>query len=236
MSIGPNIVIVFAKYPDPGRVKTRLIGRLTAAQAAEVHLRCLHVTLDCLTAVEKVGVVLAASPGVGGFRELLASVPGAGRHAEMPIWPQCEGDLGERLSAAVGRAFGEGAGRVLVVGSDCPGMTPDNVSRAVHELDGHDVVIGPAIDGGYYLLGLRRPLDVLFESIDWSSPRVLEQTLAQATAADATVALLPERRDVDDYGDIMALAGEESDEDDRLREFKASLRALIANGDDRGRT
>jgi rSAM/selenodomain-associated transferase 1 len=231
MSIGPNVVIVFAKYPQPGRVKTRLIGPLTAAQAAEVHLRCLRVTLQCVAAVEGVDVVLASSPGDADFQELL----GAEALDGVPVWPQSEGDLGERLRAAVDRAFGEGAGRVLMVGSDCPGMMPADVSRAVRELDRHDVVIGPALDGGYYLLGLRRRLDVLFESVEWSSPRVLTQTLARASAAGLTVAFLPERRDVDDYGDIMALAGEDSDEDDRLREFKAFLRALIANGGDRGR-
>jgi len=231
MSIGPNVVIVFAKYPQPGRVKTRLIGPLTAAQAAEVHLHCLRVTLECVATVEGIDVVLAGSPGDADFQKLL----GAGALDGVPVWPQCEGDLGERLRAAVERAFGDGARCVLVVGSDCPGMMPADVSRAVRELDRHDVVMGPALDGGYYLLGLRRRLDVLFESIEWSSPRVLSQTLAQAAAAGATVALLPERRDVDDYDDIIALAGEDSDEDDRLREFKAFLRALIANGDNRGR-
>jgi len=230
MLIGPNVLIVFAKYPEPGRVKTRLIGPLTAAQAAEVHLRCLRVTVASVTSAEGVEVVLAGSPGDAGFRELLGA-----QAADMPIWPQSEGSLGDRLSAASERAFGEGAGRVLVVGSDCPGMTPGDVLRAVGEMDRHDVVIGPAMDGGYYLLGLRRPLGTLFESIDWSSPQVLEQTLAKAAAADATVALLPERRDVDDYDDIMALAGEDSDEGDRLREFRSFLRALIANGDNRGR-
>ncbi len=235
MSIGQNIVIVFAKYPEPGRVKTRLIGPLTAAQAAEVHLRCLHVTMACVAAVEGVDIVLAGSPGEAGFRELLGSAPGAGCYGGLRIWPQCEGDLGRRLGEAVERAFDEGGRRVLVVGSDCPGMTPADVSQAIRELDRHDVVAGPALDGGYYLLGMRRRVDSLFESIDWSSPRALKQTMAQAAAAGLTVAMLPERRDVDDYGDIMALAREESDADDRLPEFKAFLRALIANGDDRGR-
>lgn len=234
MSFIPNLVIVFAKYPEPGRVKTRLIGQLTAAQAAEVHLCCLRVTLECVTAVREAEVVLAGSPGDAAFGELLGFNSGTGRQSGLRIWPQGEGDLGDRLRSAVDRAFGEGAGKVLVVGSDCPGMTPADVSRAFGELDRHDVVIGPALDGGYYLLGLRRRLDGLFESIDWSSPRVMAQTLARASVADATVALLPERRDVDDYDDIMALVGEDSDEDDRLWAFKAFLTALIANGDDRG--
>jgi len=215
-----DVAIVFAKYPEPGRVKTRLIGALTAEQAADVHRRLLRATLQCLDGIAGLAVVLAVSPDEADFAEF-AGTP-------IATWPQGGGDLGSRLALAVERAFGMGSQRVLLVGSDCPQMSPEDAVTALDLLHRHDVVMGPAMDGGYYLLGLCRPVTELFASIDWSSPRVSVQTQARASEAGLSLAMLQTRRDVDEVGDIMAIVDEIADDDPRLGSLKAYLRSLLS--------
>lgn len=217
-----DVAILLAKYPQPGCVKTRLIGPLTAGQAAEVHLRCLRLTLDCLSAVGRVEIVLAGSPDGADFRKFLPS----GARFE----PQGDGDLGARLTRLVERAFGAGAGRVLLVGSDCPGMCPEDVTAALDLLEREEVVVGPAVDGGYYLIGLRGPETGLFTSIDWGSSRVLAQTRTRAAEMGLNLALIGERRDVDEVGDMMALVDEIADGDPRLGSFKGFVRSMLRQG------
>ncbi|MCG8404429.1 MAG: TIGR04282 family arsenosugar biosynthesis glycosyltransferase [Phycisphaerales bacterium] len=225
MSSASPIVVVFAKYPEPGRVKTRLIGPLTAEQAADVHRRCLQMTLDTVVMVESADLLLAVSPDEADFSTFVRD--------GVEIRPQGEGDLGERLVRQIENAFGGESRHVVVVGSDCPTMSTQDVRQAFDFLRRYDAVIGPAVDGGYYLLGLRKPARVLFDGIDWSTSRVLSQTLARAEDAGLSVAMLPERRDVDEFGDIMAIAQEIPDDEPRLQAFKVFLRALIQDGDNR---
>lgn len=217
-----DVAIVLAKYPAPGRVKTRLIGAFTAEQAAQVHRRCLRLTLDCLHAAGRVEIVLAGSPDGADFAEFL---PPAAR-----LLSQGEGNLGARLAQVVERIFEAGASRVLLVGSDCPAMRPQDVTTALDLLDRVDVVVGPALDGGYYLLGLRGPETGLFTSIDWSTPRVLAQTLARAAEMGLSHTLIDERRDVDEVGDMMALLDEIADDDPRLGPFKEFVRSMFRQG------
>lgn len=217
-----DVAVVFAKYPEPGRVKTRLIGAFTAEQAAQVHRRCLRLTLDCLHEVGRVEIVLAGSPDGEDFAEFLP--PGA------RLLPQGAGDLGGRLALVVEQTFGAGARRVLLVGSDCPEMCPEDVTTALDLLDRVDVVVGPAVDGGYYLLGLRGPETGLFASIDWSSSRVLAQTRARAAGMGLSLVLIDERRDVDEVGDMMALVDEIADDDPRLGPFKDFVRSMLRQG------
>lgn len=219
MAEARDVAIVLAKYPEPGRVKTRLIGAFTAEQAAQMHRRCLRLTLDCLHEVGRVEIVLAGSPEGADFGEFLP--PGA------RIEPQGDGDLGGRLALVVEQAFAAGARRVLLVGSDCPGMCPEDVTAALDLLDRVDVVVGPAVDGGYYLLGLRGPETGLFTSIEWSSSRVLAQTQARAAEMGLSLALIDERRDVDEVGDMMALVDEIADDDPRLGSFKDFVRSML---------
>lgn len=225
MSTASRVVIVFAKKPEPGQVKTRLIGSITAVQAAEVHRWCLRLTLDTLSDLGDADLVVAISPDDADFTGFLSQ--------KAQIQPQGSGDLGARLNRSIENAFKTGWQRVLVVGSDCPTMSAQDVRRAFDLLDRDDVVIGPAVDGGYYLLGLRQPSCRLFERIDWSTSRVFSQTLARSEEAGLSVALLPERRDVDEFDDIIALEREISDDEPHLRAFKAFLQTLIENGEDR---
>lgn len=220
-----HVIVVFAKYPEPGRVKTRLIGRLGAEAAAEVHRACLAATLACATSIDGAEVFVAVSPDDAP----IATLVGEG----VAILPQGGGDLGERMERVIRRRFEVGCERLVVVGSDCPGMQPGDIARAFELLEGHDVVIGPALDGGYYLLGLCRPAPALFASVAWSSPQVAEQTRVRARSDGLSVAELIERRDIDEYADLAAARNEIAAGDSRLAGFGRFVDGLLKDGDER---
>jgi uncharacterized protein len=116
--------------------------------------------------------------------------------------PQADGDLGRRMEDAFARAFADGAERVVIVGSDLPELSASLLRRAFDALDVHPAVLGPARDGGYYLLGLRRMVPGIFDGIAWSTPDVLAATLARFRAADVAPAMLDELADVDEVQDL----------------------------------
>jgi rSAM/selenodomain-associated transferase 1 len=134
------------------------------------------------------------------------------RRADFEAWlgpdfryeAQSEGDLGARLEGAFERAFAEGAARVVVVGTDCPGLDGSHLAMAFEGLRGADAVLGPAADGGYYLLGLTRLLREVFRGIPWSTERTLAETLDRLRTGGHSVVLLPTLRDVDRPEDLDA--------------------------------
>jgi hypothetical protein len=109
------------------------------------------------------------------------------------------------MAAAIRHHFDQGFGRVILIGSDCPGIDAKLVARGFASLDEYDLTIGPTQDGGYYLIGLRGPAPLLFGDISWSTGVVLEQTLAQARRLGLNPAILPTLRDVDTVTDARAL-------------------------------
>jgi rSAM/selenodomain-associated transferase 1 len=185
--------VVFAKAPEPGQVKTRLIPILRAREAAELHEALL---LDTLGVVESCAeVVIAFTPAMG--RRSLERLLGGHRR----LLPQGPGDLGDRL-ARVFEQLCEGGKPVLAVGSDCPGLTAAGIQAAAAALGRVDVVLGPALDGGYYLVGLRKPHPELFRNIPWSTSEVLEITRSRAAEAGLRVELLEPARDLDTPEDL----------------------------------
>ena len=116
--------------------------------------------------------------------------------------PQAEGDLGARMEDAFARAFADGADQVVIMGSDLPEMSVALLRQAFTLLDAHPAVLGPARDGGYYLLGLTRPVDGVFDGIAWSTPDVLAATISRFHAAGIEPALLDELGDVDEAEDV----------------------------------
>ena len=113
-------------------------------------------------------------------------------------------DLGGRMFDAMHQAFSFGHQRVILIGTDLPSLTRAQVSQAVTQLGTHDLVLGPTLDGGYYLIAVSRPTPELFRGIAWSTATVLEETLQKAAAAGLSVALLPTLRDLDDLDDLTA--------------------------------
>ncbi len=150
---------------------------------------------------------------------MVAFTPATGRRTlerllgrQRRLLPQGPGDLGDRLARVFEQLYGEGR-PVLAVGSDCPGLTTARIQVAAAALRRTDVVLGPALDGGYYLVGLRKPYPELFQDIPWSTPAVLERTRSRAAETGLTVQLLEPARDLDTPEDLYEwYAGARSEE------------------------
>lgn len=196
---------IFAKRPDPGRVKTRLAADLGADFAAEA-AEAMTLDLAELWGGDRVLApggrrVLAFAPDDAG-PWFDARVPGA-----MALQPQHGDNLGARMRAFFEGEFEDGASRVVLIGSDSPTLDPSIVVSAFLCLETRDVVLGPSADGGYYLLGCRPPMPPVFEGIAWSTPNVLGQTVERLGQSGLSLALLPPWYDVDSADDWRTLSG-----------------------------
>lgn len=194
----PERLIVFTRYPEPGRSKTRLIPTLGADGAAELHRRMARHTLQWAERLVETRPVDVRVRFTGTESAAMAECFGSQFFYE----PQGEGDLGQRLERAFHDSFQAGCRRVVSVGTDCPDLSESVARQAFDQLQDHDLVIGPATDGGYYLIGLSRHCDSLFQHISWGSDQVLQQTLTVARQANLTIALLPTLSDVDRPEDL----------------------------------
>lgn len=198
-SVRADRIVVMTRFPEPGRTKTRLIPALGAGPAAALH-RCLIVrTLDVVCHWAEAHHCDVEVRYAGGDETQFRAQFGL----QARYSPQLEGTLGERMNSAVEAAFSEGAKRVVVTGTDCPGLDAAHLTQAFDQLTHRAVVIGPATDGGYYLLGMRRPLPTLFENIAWGTETVRRQTLERAAEAGVTVGQLPPLSDVDYAEDLI---------------------------------
>ncbi|MGH7261546.1 MAG: TIGR04282 family arsenosugar biosynthesis glycosyltransferase [Nitrospiraceae bacterium] len=195
-----SALIIFAKAPIPGQVKTRLCPPLTPDEAASLHG---SVVLD----------MLERSRGLSSMDRFVACFPSPD-HVFFKILEERHGvrliaqtgeDLGARMASALADIFAQGYRRALVIGTDLPTLPGSLFGEALALLDTHDLVLGPAQDGGYYLIGLRKPAPELFVGIPWSTDRVLALTQTKASAAGLKTALLQVRRDIDTVEDLTAL-------------------------------
>lgn len=200
-----SALIIFAKAPIPGQVKTRLCPPLTADEAATLHGSFVLDTLErTRTAVEKLKLpfdrYLACSPSsTAVFFKIMEERQG------VMLIDQEGDDLGARMSQAFETMFARGYQRVLIVGTDVPSLPLEHYKQALTLLDKHDVVLGPAFDGGYYLIGLNNSIPALFENIPWSTNRVLSLTHEKADRMGFSIGLLPEWRDIDTIEDLHVL-------------------------------
>jgi rSAM/selenodomain-associated transferase 1 len=196
-----QVLILVAKAPLAGFAKTRLVAErgLTAAAAARLADAFLRDTLEACGRIAGASLMVSFAPRESEpyFRELAPRAR---------LVPQVEGDLGARLAAAFEAAFELGATRAVALGSDTPHVGAGRIARALAVLEASDCVLGPAVDGGYYLIGLRRNEPRVFRGIEWSSPRVLAQTRERAGESGLGVELLDELYDVDDPADLDRLA------------------------------
>jgi len=191
-------LIIFAKRPVPGRVKTRLSPPLTPEQAAELY-RCMLED------------ILAKTATLAGVDKRIFYEPDedaatffSGIAAGMTCAPQAGIDLGERMANAFGQLLAEGYGRVAIIGTDLPDLPLARVEEAFGLLEsgGVDAVFGPSEDGGYYLLAMGELHGELFRDVPWSTGEVLEKSLERAKEAGVRVALLPVWHDVDTADDL----------------------------------
>ncbi|MGV3572877.1 MAG: TIGR04283 family arsenosugar biosynthesis glycosyltransferase [Ramlibacter sp.] len=188
---------ILAKAPVAGLAKTRLAPAIGARAAARAQR---GFTLQTLRVARQAGLgpvrLWCAPDGGHVFFRALARCAGVERH------PQPGGDLGERLRCAMEQHFAQGEPMpLLVVGTDCPLLAPGHLQQAAQALQRHDAVLIPALDGGYVLIGMRRPLPQAFEAIAWSTPQVLQQTRERLRAAGASWSELTPLWDVDEPAD-----------------------------------
>lgn len=189
----PTLVLM-VKAPTVGAVKTRLASSVGAERATEIYRALVERQLRALPATWPVVVCFDPPAAEAAMRAWLTPV----RATDLTFAKQAAGDLGERLIAATDDAFGAGAEAVILVGGDCPYLGQGHFEEAAKILTTGQVALGPARDGGYYLISLHRPEPALFTGIAWSSPQVLEQTRARCAAAGLRVCELAELEDVDD--------------------------------------
>lgn len=172
----PEHLLVFARYPEPGKTKTRLIPALGAERAATISGYLTERTFDTVRRFAAERNCRLTVHFSGGSNQLMQAQFGT----DLCYVEQVGTCLGSRLTHATQQAFEIGARRVVVIGTDCIDLNTADLATAFDELLTHGVVLGPALDGGYYLIGLNHPQPRLFQNIDWGSQHVLQQTKAMA--------------------------------------------------------
>ncbi|MDD4753650.1 MAG: TIGR04282 family arsenosugar biosynthesis glycosyltransferase [Desulfitobacteriaceae bacterium] len=202
-------VLVFSKVPLPGRTKSRLGEKLTAFECALVHRACLD---DMHRELKKTGCKGFLYYTGGSEQDFLSPFAG-----EIPAGfdnlrklnfdgfefkLQKGRDLGERMYHAARETL-KCFQQIIILGSDLPGISCDLIIRTQELLAQSSVVLGPAADGGYYLIGLKKAYEKLFCNISWGSERVLLQTMEAAGYLGLSASMLPEKRDVDRWGDLL---------------------------------
>lgn len=199
---GRRALFVVAKQPAAGQTKTRLCPPLRGEEAATIYAAFLADTLDIMRRVPDVHCGVAYLPdGADAYFRTLAP--------EMTLHLQQGESLGERLNHLITQALENGAAQAVVMDSDSPTLPPDYVAQAFDLLDrGADAVFGPCRDGGYYLVGMARPLPALLHEVQMSTSTVLADTLAIAAREGIRVALLPEWYDVDTGAELAHLVHE----------------------------
>ena len=192
-------LLVMSKAPVPGRVKTRLAPLLGEQQAASFYRKQLERTLQVLAGSGLCPLELHCAPDCEHpfFTD-------CAQRFNVVLQPQHGDDLGERMLHALRKAL-QDARYAIVVGCDCPTLAADDIDEAIQSLaDGTDVVLGPARDGGYYLIGMRTPHASLFTAIPWGSSQVLSVTHARIRQAGLSVSCVTERADIDTPDDYQA--------------------------------
>jgi len=183
-------LIIFVKNPIPGTVKTRIARTVGNERAVQVYRHLLQHTQQITRLLPWPRVVyygdfINSNDGWNGYQKRL----------------QAGNDLGERMLAAFREQFAEGARQVVIIGSDCLAITPDHLRQAFSALDEADVVIGPATDGGYYLLGMNALHPFLFEDMPWSQPELRQLTELALLQNNLTFERLEELTDIDEWSD-----------------------------------
>lgn len=185
-------LIIFQKKPELGKVKTRLAKTIGETKALEAYQWLLEHTHEQVALVNcDVFVYFEKEIDLAFIRNQ--------RYAGAL---QRTGDLGQKMMAALGEVLAQGYQKAIVIGSDCPDMDSEVLEQAIDHLSSQDLVIGPAQDGGYYLIGMRKVHDTLFRNMPWSTSKVFSNTLAEAKRIGLNVSLLRELADVDVYEDL----------------------------------
>ena len=186
-------LLIFARHPEAGKVKTRLAATIGNDAALSIYTQLVKHTVSITKDLPLDKFVFYAD-------EVVPDDLWNGAHYFKDI--QKGNDLGERMKHGFDNIFGKGYNMAVIIGTDCPGLSAPALMNAFDSLNTHDVVIGPAVDGGYYLLGMKQPCHSLFEHIRWSSSSVFDETIKKCFALHLKYALLPVLQDIDEEKDL----------------------------------
>lgn len=196
IKIAQQHLIIFTRYPEPGKTKTRLIPALGSVGAANLQRQMTEYTLSQAGELSKnVSIEVRFA---GGNLQLMQQWLGY----DLLYQCQGEGDLGVRMARSLADAFNNNAQQVIIIGTDCPEANAQILTQASAQLQAFDVILGPAIDGGYYLIGLRRFIPELFCNITWGTSQVLQQTVDIANQLNISYFYLPTLADIDRPEDL----------------------------------
>ena len=194
-------LIVFTRYPEPGITKTRLIPVLGKAGAANLHRLMAQRTIARALSLQKSRRLSVEIHHTGGSQQQMEDWLGT----DLIYQNQIDGDLGARMAAAFQNSFDSGVDKVAIIGTDCPDLKAEILAQAFDRLSDRDLVLGPAKDGGYYLIGLRRSIPELFDGINWGTSEVFASTRAIAQNLGLNIAVLPILADIDRPEDLLGL-------------------------------
>jgi len=192
-----NTLIIFLKYPQAGKVKTRLARDVGAQRAAEFYSQMSKTIIENVLDTDSYRTIIFYDPPEreNEIRSWLGS-------KQCPITPQTGESLGDKITDAFTQVFSSGADKAVIIGTDCIDVTSKTITQAINSLNNTDIVLGPAEDGGYYLLGLKRHIPEIFQEIDWSTNRVLAQTLEKIKEKKLKYELLETLKDIDTLEDL----------------------------------
>jgi hypothetical protein len=183
-------LLIFVRPPELGKVKTRLAAQIGAQKALDVYIRLLQHTKKTVSALSCHQFVFTTGKQHDDFWK------------SFNLQQQTGKDLGERMQNAFQSLFEKGYGKVLIIGSDCPSLTAAIIQKGFEALDENDMVIGPAEDGGYYLLGMKRMHTRIFHNKQWSTNTVYADTLKDIEVLALRYSTLPMLNDVDELKDV----------------------------------
>ena len=191
-------LIIFSRYPEPGKTKTRMIPALGAQGAADLQRQMTKHTLDTATKLALSRDTTIEVHFAGGNVQLMSQWLGK----SVQYVPQVAGDLGNKMCSAFERAFSLGCQRVVTIGIDCPDLDRAILNQAFEALKQQNLVLGRAEDGGYYLIGLNHPCSQIFQHISWGTERVFEETVQIAQQQNLNIHYLTTLADVDRPEDL----------------------------------
>ncbi|MGH7799786.1 MAG: TIGR04282 family arsenosugar biosynthesis glycosyltransferase [Thermodesulfobacteriota bacterium] len=191
------MLLIFLKYPEPGKVKTRLTQYIGKEKAAHIYSVIAEAIIHHVSKSREYKTIIFFDPP-----ERKSDVENWLPNNDCKFLPQEGNSLGERMANAFSKAFSLGAEKAVIIGTDCMDISNDLISEAFATLDITDVILGPAEDGGYYLLGLKKLIPEIFNYIDWSTDRVLNQTLKTLREKGLRFQLLQTLKDIDTANDL----------------------------------
>ncbi|HOO55581.1 MAG TPA: TIGR04282 family arsenosugar biosynthesis glycosyltransferase [bacterium] len=195
-----RLLIVFAKYPMPGEVKSRLGTYIGRKAACEIYRAFIDTTIEKISEKKRFDIRINFTPDTPEAREYFEH-----RYTHVPCDPQRGVDIGRRMSVSFDKAFGLGYDQVCIIGTDIPDVPVAHLENAFDLLDENDLVLGDAADGGYYLIGQKENEPALFDGVEWGSAFVYESALKKAREMGLKCASMEKWRDADNDAALLEL-------------------------------